>query len=185
MNDGLPFHQTGDPGRHFFALAFSRGRYVSPGRTLSTPAFLVLYFSSSADVAPFSFMTVSSEGALLSGSRGHDFLRTVEYALLRASETELVPVGAWTLYPRVNIDDDTFLDRPTREAYWESRRRLCMVLYPARARASVAAQLGASEPLFRYDGTARHSDDGEQDNAEIWETVVELTPESTGGGDQE
>lgn len=130
-------------------------------------------------------MTVSSEGARLSGSRGDDFLRTVEYALLHASEPERVPVGAWTLYPRASIDDNTFPDGPTREAYWKCRRRLCMVLYPARVRASAAAQLGAIEPLFRCEGTARHSSDGEQDNVEIWETVVELTPESTGGGDQE
>ena len=184
MNDGPPFHQIGDPDEHFFALAFSRGRYVSPRGALNTPAFLVLYFSNSADSAPLSFMTVSSEGACLSGSRGDDFLRTVEYALLHASETERVPVGAWTLYPRANLDDSTFPDGPTREAYWESRRRLCMVLYPARVRASVAAQLGAPEPLFRYGGTTRHSSDGEQDNVEIWETVVELTPE-IGGGDQE
>jgi hypothetical protein len=185
MNDGPPFHQTGDPDGHFFALAFSRGRYVSPSGTLNTPAFLVLYFSNSAYFAPFSFMTVSSEGACLSGSRGDDFLRTVEYALLHASETERVPVGAWTLYPRANIADNTFPDGQTREAYWESRRRLCMVLYPARMRASGAAQLGAIAPLFRYEGTARHSSDGEQDNEEIWETVVKLMPESAGSGDQD
>jgi hypothetical protein len=172
MNDGPPFHHTSDPAGHFFALAFSRGRYVSPSGTTNTPAFLVLYFSNSADFAPFSFMTVSSEGEWLSYHRGEDFLRTVEYALLRALETERIPVGAWTLYPRANVEDHAFPDGPTREAYWESRRRLCMVLYPARVVTSVAAQFGKIEPLFRHDGTARRPDDGDPDNEEIWETVV-------------
>jgi hypothetical protein len=185
MNDGPPFHTTGDPAGHFFALAFSRGHCVSPSGTMNTPAFLVLYFSNSVDFARFSYMTVSSEGEWLSYHRGDDFLRTVEYAILRASETERVPVGAWTLYPRANVEDHAFPDGPTREAYWESRRRLCMVLYPARAAASVHEQLGKTEPLFRHDGTARHLHDGEPDNEEIWETVVEQIPDSTDGGGQE
>jgi hypothetical protein len=114
---------------HFFALAFSRGRYVSPSGTTNKPAFLVLYFSNSVDFAPFSYMTVSSEGEWLSYHRGDDFLRTVEYAILRASEAEGVPARAWTLYPRANVEDRAFPDGRTHEAYWESRWRLCMVLY--------------------------------------------------------
>jgi hypothetical protein len=172
-----PFHQTGDPDGHFFALAVARGRYVSPSGATNMPAFLVLYFSSSADFAPFSFMTVSDEGASLGYSRGDDFLRTVEYALLRASETEAVPVGAWTLYPRAGIDDQAFPDGHTRDAYWESRRRLCMVLYPGRVRASLAEQIGAVAPLFRCEGIPRHSGDGQPDTDEIWETVTELIGE--------
>src|SRR6185503_5038789 len=61
MHDVPPFHHTGDPDGHFFALAFSRGRYVSPSGATNKPAFLVLYFSTSADFAPFSYMTVSTE----------------------------------------------------------------------------------------------------------------------------
>ena len=74
-------------------------------------------------------MTVSSEGEWLSYHRGDDFLRTVEYAILRASEAEGVPARAWTLYPRANVEDRAFPDGRTHEAYWESRWRLCMVLY--------------------------------------------------------
>jgi hypothetical protein len=184
MNDVPPFH-TGDPDGHFFALAFSRGRYLSRSGTTNKPAFLVLYFSNAVDFAPFSCMAVSPEGEWLSYHRGDDFLRTVEYAILRASEAQGVPAGAWTLYPRGSIEDHAIPDGGTREAYWESRRRLCMVLYPARVAASVAVQVGKMEPLFRHDGTARHLHDGESDNEEIWETVVELVPDGTGGGDQE
>lgn len=181
-----PFHQTGGPAGDFFALAFSRGRYVSPTGATNTPAFLVLYFSNSAEFAPFSLMTWSMEGTCLRFSRGDDFLRTVEYAVLKAWDSELVPVAAWTLFPRADIDDNMFPDPPTREAYWESRRRLCMVLYPARARTSLEAQIGTVDPLFRFERRDdRHIGDQEQDDAEIWETVLELTPESTGGRDEE
>ena len=185
MNDVPPFHETGDPDGHFFALAFSRGRYVSPSGTMNTPAFLVLYFSNSVDFAPFSCMTVSSEGQCISYRRGDDFLRTVEYAILRASETEGVRAAAWTLYPRAHVEDHAFPDGRTLEAYWESRRRLCMVLYPARVAASVEAQCGKIASRFRQDGIARHPGDGDPDNEEIWETVQELMPESTGGGEEE
>ena len=185
MNDVPPFHHTGDPAGHFFALAFTRGRYVSPSGTMNRPAFLVLYFSNSVDFAPFTYMAVSSEGESLSYHRGHDVLRTVEYAILRASEAEGVPVRAWTLHPGANVDDHVFPDVRTRKEYWESRRRLCMVLYPGRVVASVKAQFPNMEPLFRHDGTSRHADDGEPDNEEIWKTVQELVPDSTGGGDQE
>jgi hypothetical protein len=185
MKDVPPFHTTGDPAGHFFALAFSRGRYVSPSGSLNTPAILVLYFSNSPAFAPFSCMTFSPEGEQLGGIGGDDFLRTVEYALLRALEKESVPVVAWTLYPQANVDDHAFPDGPTREAYWESRRRLCMMLYPARAVAGVEAQLGTVKPLFQYDGTARLLDDGDPDNEEIWETVVALTPESPDGRGEE
>ena len=179
-----PFHAAGDPDGHFFALAFAHGRYVSPSGATNTPAALALYFSSSPAFAPFSFMTFSTEGVCLSSSRGDDVLRTVEYALLRVWEIERVPLGAWTLYPRSAVDDKAFPDAATREAYWEARRRLCMVLYPARARVSLATQIGEVEPLFRYEGVPRHSGDGGSDNAEIWETVVGLTPETAGGGDE-
>jgi hypothetical protein len=172
-----PFHQTGDPDGHFFALAVARGRYVSPSGATNTPAFMVLYFSNSADFAPFNFMSVSNEGAGLSFSRGDDFLRTVEYAILRASEAEEVPIACWTLYPRERIDDNMFPDGHTRDAYWESRRRLCMVLYPARTRISLAAQIGPVAPLFRCEGIPRHAGDGQPDNDEIWDTVTELIGE--------
>ena len=185
MTDLPPFHRTGDPEGHFFALAFSRGRYVSPSGTLNTPAFLVLYFSTSAAFAPFSLWTVSTEGETLSGHGGDDLVRTAEYALLRASEAERVPVVAWTLYPRTTVEGHAFPDESTREAYLESRRRLCVMFYRARVVASVAALLGPIEPLFRHDGTVRLEGDGGPDNEEIWATVVELTPESSGGSDQE
>src|SRR5688572_2435220 len=185
MMDLPPFHHTGDPGGEFFALAFSHGRYVSPSGTLNTPAFLVLYFSNSAELAPFSLRTVSTEGEPLAGHRGDDLVRTVEYALLRASEAERVPVGAWTLYPRTTVEDYAFPDASTREAYWEGRRRLCVMLYRARVVAAVAAQFGAIEPMFRYDGAVRLESDGGPDNEEIWATVVEMTPKSSGGADQE
>ena len=180
MDDAPRFHQTGDPGGHFFALAFSRGRYVSPSGTVNTPATFVLYFSNSVDFAPFSFMTVSSEGEQLAYQRGDEVVRTVEHAILSGLESA-VPVATWTLYPRADVDDDTFPDEPTREAYWESRRRLCVMLYRARVVASVVAQLGRIEPTFRPDGAARLLDDREPDNAEIWETVVELLPDSPSG----
>lgn len=185
MTDGPPFHQTGDPDGHFFALAFVRGRYVSPSGSTNSPASLVLYFSNSADFAPFVLMTVSGEGAVLSGHPFEHFLRTVEYALLRAADADRVPVAAWTLYPRTSVEDHAFPDAPTREAYWESRRRLCMMLYPARVVTLVASQLGKIEPLFRHDGTTHHTDDGSPDNEEIWETVVELTPDRDGEDGQE
>ena len=60
-----------------------------------------------------------------------------------------------------------------------------MMLYPARVATLVAAQLGKIEPLFRHDGTTHHTDDGNPDNEEIWETVVDLTPDSNGDADQE
>ena len=88
MKDRPPFHQTGDPDGHFFALAFARGRYVSPSGSANLPASLVLYFSNSADFAPFSLATVSSDGQWLSSHTGDRFLRTVEYALLRAADKE-------------------------------------------------------------------------------------------------
>jgi hypothetical protein len=185
MIEGPPFHLAADLGGHLFALAVSRGRYVSPTGATNTPAFLVLYFSHSAEFAPFSTKTISTEGQWLSGTHGDDFLRTLEYALLHVSETERVPLRAWLLYPRASIDDTAFPDGPTRDAYWESRRRLCLMLYPARVRASVAAQVGPVEPLFRYDKAVLRTDYGEHDDPEIFATVVELTPESTGGGDEE
>ena len=185
MNDVPPFHQAGEPDGHFFALAFSRGRYVSASGTTNKPAFLVLYFSNSVDFAPFSCMTVSSDGEWLAYQRGDDVLRTIEFAILRASETEGVPTGGWTLYPRTHVEDRAFPDERTREAYWESRRRLCTVLYPARAVAAVNVQFGKVEPLFRHDGTTRHLYDGEPDNEEISEAAQELVPDSPGEGDQE
>ena len=55
----------------------------------------------------------------------------------------------------------------------------------ARAVASVGAQFGKVEPLFRHDGTTRHLHDGEPDNQEIWEAAQELVPDRAGGGDQQ
>ena len=183
MIDVPPFHNTGDPDGHFFALAFSRGRYVSPTGATNKAAFFVLYFSTSAEFAPFSYMTVSTEEEWLSYHRGDDFLRSVEYAVLRAWESHGVPVGSWTLYPRANVEENAFADAQTAETYWESRRRLCMVLYPGRAVASMDEQFRHVEPLFRHDGTTRHLNDGDPDNEEIWEAVVAHAPESPDGED--
>ena len=44
MIDVPTFHHIGDPDAHFFALAFSRGRYVSPTGAMNKAAFFVLYF---------------------------------------------------------------------------------------------------------------------------------------------
>jgi hypothetical protein len=183
-SDIPPFHGTGDPDGHFFALAFARGRYVSPSGATNQAAFLVLYFSRGADFAPFSLITVSTEGERLSYHRGDDHLRTVEFALLQAQQLEGVATGVWTLYPRDRVVEGEFTDRGTAEAYWEQRRRLCMVLYGARAMASAASQFGAVSPLFRHDGPTRDLYDGEPDNEEVLETMQALLS-NDGGSDSE
>ena len=68
----------------------------------NTPAFLVLYFANSAELASFSLMTFSTEGERLSGRGIDGLVRTVEYALLRAAETDRVPVVGWTLLSSIH-----------------------------------------------------------------------------------
>jgi hypothetical protein len=123
-------------------------------------------------------MIGNSRRGIVSAPDCNDLLRTVDYALLRALESQRVPVDAWTLYDRSAIDGHAFPDAPTRDAYWQSRRHMCPIRYRARLASSISAHLGPVEPLFRYDGTTRLEHDGGPDNEEIWSTVVELTPES-------
>jgi len=184
MIDVPPFHCTGDPDGHFFALAFARGRYVSATGATNTPAFVVLYFSESAGFAPFSYMTISTEGEHLSYHRGDDHIRTVEFAVLHGWQAHGVQPDSWSLYSRRHIEESAF-PAGVREAYWESRRRLCLVLYSTRALRAIESQVGAVAPLFRYEGAMRHLHDAEADNEEIWEAVVALVPDSDRADDPE
>ena len=89
-------------------------------------------------------MTFSTGGGEARPGRGIDGLGADggDALLLRAAETDRVPVVGWTLYPRSTVEDYVFPDESSREAYWESRRRLCAMFYRARVEALVAVQLG-------------------------------------------
>jgi hypothetical protein len=161
-----------------------RGRYVSASGATNAPAFVGLYFSESAGFAPFSHMTISTEGEHLSYHRGDDHIRTVEFAVLQGWQAHGIQPDSWSLYPREHVEDSAFL-AAAREAYWESRRRLCLVLYATRALRWAETQFGVVAPLFRYEGAMRHLRDGEADNEEIWEAVQAVVRDATDAGDPE
>ena len=173
MEQRPPFHI---PGMHIpgnfvgdlFALAFVPGRYVSPARRGSEPAFFGLYVSASEGLVPFHLMNISmSNQSVLTYRCGNAILNTVEYTVLSASVYEGVVPSAWRLYPLRGVQDAAFPDEAARLGYWTARRRLCLVLFFMRS-----AHGSAVHSLFQMEGESPSWGTSAPDEEEIWRTVL-------------
>jgi hypothetical protein len=145
-----PFHSLGEDSGHFYSVAYVPGFYVPPSGKSRDEAFFILSFSPSEGYTRFSVSTVSPTGETFHYSRGTDELDSAEYAMLRASREECVPLHAWRFFPSASVDAATFTDDSARVAYEVARRRVAYIIFQARAHVWTQAQY-PSKPLFQFD----------------------------------
>jgi hypothetical protein len=145
-----PFHSLGEDNGHFYAVAYVPGFYVPPSGKSRDEAFFVLSFSPSESYTRFSVSTVSPTGELFHYSRGTDELDSAEYAMLRASRGERVPLHAWRFFPSAAIEAAAFTSDSARVAYEAARRRVAHIILQARTHVWTQTQY-PSKPLFQFD----------------------------------
>ncbi|MGC8644060.1 MAG: hypothetical protein ACP5XB_29725 [Isosphaeraceae bacterium] len=120
-----PFVSSGDSGASFYTLAYCRGTY---GIQPTIPGvFLTLNFTTSPDFTRYSLTIRDADGRVYLYSRGEDSL---EYVLLSTSNDYAIPPAFWQLYPLIGLAQDAWGNRnDDRDAYLESRGRLCRILW--------------------------------------------------------
>jgi hypothetical protein len=148
-DSALPvFHRRGDPDGDFYALAYCAGTYTSPTGSTRTDGYLVLSFSPSPDFSRLSFHTETSDGGMLSYSRGSDDDPSPAVALVTAWYAYQLPPHAWKLYPPAAADEALVNAQPSHRAgYADTRRLFAKLLYQLRGRAWFE-QKGNVRPLF-------------------------------------
>lgn len=135
----------------------ARGRYAEPSGKTGPDAFLILNFSPSEKFTRFSYEIRATTGGMIAYKRGIDELDTLEVALLRAWYEYDFPPHQWRLYPRDEIRERDFGNKPKNaREYWEARSWFCcLVRHPRHAAwfrsEEFRAQIGAKRlltPLF-------------------------------------